>query len=396
MRVVTMAALAVCALLGSTQTLGAAGPHKGQYFVSALGGYYDDPSDLDLSSDSAGYGGTIGWNPIERLSVEAMFLDFNPDVEVGGVDGDGDMDYWSLNLLGKLGRPERWQPYAVVGGGRARYSYDGLQDDHHDNVYTAGLGFFANLTDHLAFRADVRAAYHNHADDVTAMATAGLTLVFGGAPAARVPGDADGDGVNDDLDACPGTPPATAVDSRGCERDSDGDGVIDADDQCPGTPPGVSVDSRGCAPDTDGDGVPDYRDDCPATAAGAQVDERGCEHKLAQPVSFDLTVQFAFNSAEITGVAFQEMLGLLRFLREHPSTSAVIEGHTDSRGEADYNQQLSERRAQAVVEALSNSGIGRDRLTARGYGESKPVASNETEDGRAQNRRVTVVVSGSE
>jgi OOP family OmpA-OmpF porin len=257
------------------------------------------------------------------------------------------------------------------------------------------VGFFSKLTERLQFRADVRGVYHNDADDVAPMATAGFTLLLGGAPKPPpAPADSDGDGVVDMNDACPGTPAGTAVDNRGCPRDADNDGVVDADDACPSTPAGVSVDTRGCPLDGDGDGVPDHRDDCLGTPAGARVDANGCEQQLEREVSFDLTMQFATNSAEITGAGMQEMFDLLRFLREYPSADAVIEGHTDSTGAAEYNQDLSERRAQAVVQALVNSGIDRDRLTARGYGESRPVASNDTAAGRAQNRRVTVVVEG--
>ncbi|HEX7037108.1 MAG TPA: OmpA family protein [Pseudomonadales bacterium] len=372
------------------------GPEKGQVTISGLGAYYEEPSDLELRRGDWGWGGGIGWAPHDRWSVEAMFFDFEPDVEVGGARGEGDMEYWTLQLVGKFADPDNWQPYFTVGGGRAKYEYDGLRGSVHDNLYNFGVGFFSNLTDRLVFRADVRGVYHHDADDIEPMAVTGLTFLLGGRSEPAAPRDSDGDGVPDDRDACPGTPSGTQVDSRGCEleRDSDGDGVTDDDDQCPGTPSGVRVDRSGCPLDSDGDGVTDQDDECPGTPAGARVDERGCEVQLERPVSFDLTVTFGFDSDEITGVAFQEMLELLRFLREYPSTTAVVEGHTDSVGDETYNQQLSERRARAVVEALVNSGIDRDRLTARGYGESRPIASNDTEEGRAQNRRVTVVVSG--
>lgn len=351
--------------------LAAAGPEKDQFFVSLLGAYYDDPSDLDLRQGDAGPGGGIGWSFQDGWSVEGLFFDLEPRYDVGGVRGTGEMEYWSVNLIRHIGQGENWQPYVTFGGGRARYSYDDVRSNTRDNLYNVGLGFFSRLNDRLLFRADVRGVYHNDADSFSPMATAGLSLLLGGA-----------------------APPPPAPAAPAAPRDSDGDGVPDDRDRCPGTPAGVAVDEHGCPLDSDGDGVPDYRDDCPGTPAGARVDERGCELELAEPVSFNLTVEFAFDSAEITGVAFQEMLELLRFLREYPNTTAVIEGHTDSRGAEAYNQNLSERRAQAVMEALTNSGVAASRLTARGYGESRPIASNDTEAGRAQNRRVTVVVSG--
>ena len=394
MRPITLFTCLALALTGLAPAH-AAGPDKGQFTFSLLGGAYEEPDDLELRRGDENVGGAIGWAPTDNWSVEAMFFDLEPGVEVGGVRGDGDMEYWSLNLISKIHDGENWAPYVVVGGGRADYEYDGLRSDRQDTLWHGGVGFFGHLTDRLQFRADVRGVFHYRADSVSPMATAGLTLLLGGAPKPPpAPADSDGDGVPDTSDACPGTPAGTAVDARGCPRDSDGDGVVDADDACPGTPRGVSVDTRGCPLDSDGDGVPDSRDECPGTPAGARVDARGCEEALEEQVSFNLTVQFATNSAEITGAGMQEMFALLRFLREYPSADAVIEGHTDNTGAEAYNQNLSERRAEAVVQALVNSGIDRDRLTARGYGESRPVASNDTAEGRAQNRRVTVVVSG--
>lgn len=372
MRLFSTLSIVLAALIWAGHSAAEGGPEKGQFTLSVLGGAYDEPDDLDLRRGDESIGGAIGWAPTDRVSVEAMFFDFEPSVEVGGVRAEGEMDYWSLNLLTKFGDPRNWQPYFVIGGGRADYEYRNLRSDAQDNLWHAGVGFFSNLSERLVFRADVRGVYHNDADDISPMAVAGISLLLGGTSAPP-----------------PAPPPAPAA-----PRDSDGDGVVDGSDRCPNTPAGVSVDARGCPLDGDGDGVPDHRDACPGTPAGARVDERGCEVKIEKPVSFDLTVQFALNSAEITGVGMQEMLNLLRFLRQYPSTTAVIEGHTDSTGTTEYNQGLSERRAQSVVQAITNSGIAAGRLTARGYGESRPIATNDTAEGRAQNRRVTVVVSG--
>lgn len=388
------AVVTACVLAGPAAA--ASGPEKDQFFVSLLGGFYEEAHDMDLRDGDDNFGGAVGLGLSDDWAIEAMYFDFDPEAEVNGVRGDGDMEYWSFNVMRMIADPEHWQPYVVVGGGRADFEYDGLRSGNRDELYHAGVGFFSNLTGRLAFRADVRTLYHVDVKNFSPMATVGLSYMLGGKSEPKPPADSDGDGVADTSDACPGTPAGTAVDARGCPRDSDGDGVLDGDDACPRTPSGVSVDSRGCPLDSDGDGVPDHQDECPDTPAGARVDERGCEVQIDQPVSFNLTVQFALNSAEITGADFQEVLKLLRFLREHPSTTAVIEGHTDNTGEDAYNQDLSERRAQAVVQALTNSGIDDDRLTARGYGESRPVASNDTAEGRAQNRRVAVVVSGTE
>lgn len=355
--------------LGAPAAMAEEGPAKDQFLLSLLGGWYEEPNELDLTNGDEGLGGGLGYAITDKWIAEALYFGFKPQAEVGGVKGKAELDYWSVNLMRTLGPGKHWKPYVAIGGGRGEYDYGSLRGDATSDIYNLGLGFFKNLNDNLMFRADVRALYHEDQDEVRPMAMAGITLLIGDRPAPMVA-------------AAP--PPA----------DSDGDGVTDDRDECPGTPPGVEVDSVGCPLDSDGDGVPDYRDDCPGTPAGAKVDERGCELILEKPVSFDLTVEFAFDSAEITSVAFQEMLELLNFLREYPSTSAVIEGHTDSLGTDEYNQNLSERRAQAVMQALTNSGISASRLSAVGYGESRPIANNATEEGRQKNRRVTVVVSG--
>lgn len=105
---------------------------------------------------------------------------------------------------------------------------------------------------------------------------------------------------------------------------------------------------------------------------------------------------FGFDSAELAADARPAMARLARYLQAHPDDAVLIEGHTDSVGRAAYNQRLSERRAQAVVAALKEHGIEPGRLEAVGMGEARPVATNDTEEGRAQNRRVEVIVGAGE
>ena len=134
--------------------------------------------------------------------------------------------------------------------------------------------------------------------------------------------------------------------------------------------------------DTDGDGVPDTLDRCPATPAGVRVDSYGCS------CDYTLALTFEFGSAELAAADKAALDELIAVLRNLPQVKGVIEGHTDSVGPADYNQQLSERRANAVMDYLDNAGIADARFSAVGYGESRPIASNDTDEGRAANRRV--------
>ncbi|MFG6178816.1 OmpA family protein [Halomonas sp. THAF12] len=166
-------------------------------------------------------------------------------------------------------------------------------------------------------------------------------------------------------------------------RDTDGDGVIDANDQCPGTPAGVAVDAVGCPLDSDADGVPDYQDQCPGTPAGAEVNALGCEADLVLR-----DVNFEFDSATLTMGAEGILDGVADKLRANQNVRVRIEGHTDSMGPEGYNKDLSQRRADSVADYLASQGVDRNRMRTIGYGESQPVASNDTDAGRAQNRRV--------
>jgi len=211
------------------------------------------------------------------------------------------------------------------------------------------------------------------------------------------PRDSDSDGVPDGIDQCAETPSGTSVDERGCPRDADGDGVQDALDQCPNTPSGSKVDARGC-PDADGDGVPDDKDRCPFTAAGRAVNESGCPTELT-PREQELlktgkitegNIQFASGKADLLPESSAILDEIGSTLIQIPMLKIEVGGHADSRGAASANQQLSEKRAQAVLDYLVAKfpQITREQYSAKGYGESKPVASNNTAAGQAKNRRV--------
>jgi OOP family OmpA-OmpF porin len=173
--------------------------------------------------------------------------------------------------------------------------------------------------------------------------------------------------------------------------DSDGDGVPDSHDRCAGTPAGVKVDSHGCALDSDNDGVPDYMDQCPDTSAGVEVDSVGCPLSGESLLVLD-NVNFDFKSAQLTAESEAVLDQAVRVLKQNTGVDVGVEGHTDSRGSESYNQQLSERRAASVRDYLISRGVDGSRLTSTGKGESSPVASNDTKEGRRQNRRVEFVV----
>ena len=173
-----------------------------------------------------------------------------------------------------------------------------------------------------------------------------------------------------------------------CVSDSDRDGVIDGRDKCPGTRRGARVNANGCVasgPDSDGDGVPDNFDRCPETIVGAAVDGNGCP--VRQVVVLN-GVNFNAGSATLTSGAKQVLDGVVETLRSQRASLIEIAGHTDSLGDAQANLALSQKRAESVRDYLVTRGITASRLTARGYGEYEPIASNDTAGGREENRRV--------
>jgi OOP family OmpA-OmpF porin len=193
---------------------------------------------------------------------------------------------------------------------------------------------------------------------------------------------------------CDIVPPAGAhTDLNGCPYDTDMDGVYDGIDLCQNTPEGVTVDRVGCPLDSDGDAVPDYKDLCPSTPKGVLTDQDGCP--LPGENILSLTgVNFEFDSAILTSDATAILDDAVALLKETDDVIQVrVEGHTDSLGSEAYNQTLSQQRAEAVVEYLVAAGVSGDNLIPVGMGEAFPVANNDTDAGRAANRRVDFVVN---
>ncbi|MGI4739760.1 MAG: OmpA family protein [Janthinobacterium lividum] len=202
--------------------------------------------------------------------------------------------------------------------------------------------------------------------------------------------DADGDGVADADDKCPNTPAGVRVDASGCPVDADGDGVADYLDKCPNTPAGVKVDANGCPLDRDGDGVPDNEDRCPDRAGPAS--NKGCPEIKAEQKKIlnEATkyINFDFNKATLKASSYPRLEQMVQIMNEYPDYSLSIAGHTDSKGDDNYNLRLSYERAAAARKYMLEKGIPADRIESRGYGETKPIADNKTAAGQALNRRV--------
>jgi outer membrane protein OmpA-like peptidoglycan-associated protein len=215
------------------------------------------------------------------------------------------------------------------------------------------------------------------------------------------PADADGDKILDGRDKCPNTPAGVVVDGDGCPLDSDLDGVYDGPDKCPGTIPGTRVDATGCpvASDLDGDGVDDRADRCPNTPRGSRVDAVGCtvlfqEERVttpggpARPTLVLRGVNFQTGRSVLLPQSYVVLNDVAASLVANPEVRIEIAGYTDNTGTLRINNSLSQARAAAVRAYLAAKGVRPDRMVARGFGPSNPVASNATPAGRAQNRRV--------
>jgi len=324
---------------------------------------------------------------------------------------------------------KKLNPYTFVGGG-----YTWLEKEDAGSL-NGGLGLEYWITKNVGFF--VESAYKHTFDNNVLpyfQHSAGLAVKFGGV-------DTDGDGVFDKDDACPnekglvqfnGCPDrdgdgivdskdncpdvAGLVEFNGCP-DTDKDGVIDSKDDCPNVAGVVAL--NGC-PDTDGDGIADKNDKCPKVAgpkanngcpyadtdkdgvldkddkcpkvAGTKAN-KGCPEvtKEVQAKLNEYAKVIYFDSAKATfkNKTIATLDAIVVIMKKYPTAKFNIEGHTDSQGSNKFNQALSQKRAQAVVDYLRNHGVN-STMNAVGYGEDKPIASNRTRAGRAKNRRVEI------
>jgi outer membrane protein OmpA-like peptidoglycan-associated protein len=214
--------------------------------------------------------------------------------------------------------------------------------------------------------------------------------------------DRDGDGIPDEVDQCPDVPEDKDgfEDQDGCpDFDNDKDGIYDAQDQCPSEPEDRDgfQDLDGCPdPDNDKDGLPDLTDKCPnqPETMNRYKDEDGCPDEKPVEIKQTMTltgVNFKTASAELLEESYFMLEKVYNSLEAFPNVNVEIGGHTDNQGGDSYNMALSNDRAKSVMNYLVQRGISENRITARGYGKTRPVASNDTPEGRAKNRRVEVV-----
>jgi outer membrane protein OmpA-like peptidoglycan-associated protein len=434
LRVTTLAALtAALALPAQAQ-------RSGTIELGALARYtaYDDSVGLE---DTWGLGGRLGWFFADNWAIVGDGGLTKTTTRVGAVDVNNTFVHAHLVRALPFG-----QRLALLLGGGWAYNVFSNGSSENENGVGGLAGLRLRLGKRLALRADATADYMLEPaiaseDNLHLGLQAGVSLLLGEGPGDKdkdgvlddvdrcadtpagapveaagcpdadrdgvadqgdrcrdTPGgatvdavgcsDADGDGVVDPQDRCAGTAAGAQVDASGCVLDGDKDGVPDAADRCPATPAGAPVDAAGCARDSDADGVDDPSDRCPGTAAGTPVDATGCPPPaVAAPIVLE-GVSFLSGSAKLTLSSQGPLDRVVAALRERPDLRVVIEGHTDNVGNREANIRLSKARADAVGAYLVSKGIDASRLGSIGLGPDQPVASNDTPEGRAQNRRV--------
>jgi len=374
-------------------------------------------ADKDRMTDD-GMGGTmsVGKKMTSGLNLEltGFFQQFDPE------SGSGDAAEFTGIGVGALIFPVNSLPqlYGLValhqGSAKNHPTTPASTDyDYRTPVFDTGIGWMMPLTDMLggfemSLRLEGRYRMDNHTREnagvgdkksfYEGVANLGVLIPLGKLPveetAAPVevvepaaPADTDGDGIGDDVDACPDTPAGTAVGSTGCEADTDGDGVPDHLDTCPDTAAGTAVNEQGCAPEPEP--APPVESGCRAPGPGEPINLEGCatgEAIVLRGVTFDT------GSARLTANAKVILNGVADNLLAAPNVKVEIGGHTDSQGSDAYNQSLSEKRARSVQDYLVARGVPPERLSFKGYGESQPVDTNETADGREANRRVEMKI----
>jgi len=294
------------------------------------------------------YGGSVGYFLTDDVELALSYGEYH--------NARGDHDLGHKNIKGSLAALDAYYHFGQPGVGLRPYVSGGFAHQSisnrdineggrdHSTYANLGAGLKYYFTENLYARTGVQANYNIDYGDTEWSAAVGVGLNFGGSTKKEV---------------APAPAPAPVADV--C-TDSDNDGVCDNVDKCPNTPANVTVDATGC----------------PAAAEVVRV---------------QLDVKFDFDKSVVKENSYADIKNLADFMKQYPSTHTTVEGHTDSVGPDAYNQKLSERRANAVKQVLVNQyGVESSRVQSIGYGETRPVADNKTEAGRAVNRRVEAQV----
>ena len=313
---------------------------KGAVEMDAFGQYYVPDSSRDLGNHGTLLGGSLGYYLNDNVVLGVNYGEYhdirseNTNKNIKGSLAGLDATY----NFGTLG--DSLRPYVSSGVAHQSIGQDARGGRDKSTYVNIGTGVKYYFTEILFADAGVTGMYNMDRGDTEYMAGLSVGANFGGG----------------------GKKVEEAVVAPTVCTDGDNDGVCDNVDKCPDTEADVTVDANGCA-------------------------------AAAESVRVELDVKFEFDKSAVQQGSYAEIKTVADFMNQYPQTTTTVEGHTDSVGSDAYNQQLSQRRADAVRNVMVDEyGVAADRISAVGEGESQPVASNETADGRALNRRVEVSV----
>jgi OOP family OmpA-OmpF porin len=380
-----LAALSLAVLSTSAFAQETAEPEY-KHWLGLSGMYYNTdvsrPLNQGVADDGRGISFEYGFRFTQTWAARAEFTSLDLDY-VGGNSDIGEM----VGVDALYFMPN--DAWYVFGGVKRQAVFEST------TLGNIGIGKHWDVADSVKIVTEI-AAYHDFGEDYNDYSVKlGFAVPFGkSTPAA--PKDSDNDGVVDSRDQCSMTPAGVRVDATGCSVDNDNDGVMNSVDQCPNTPAGTAVDAMGCAiKDSDNDGVVDSKDMCADTAAGVEVDAKGCTVYAEESVEITLRVLFDNESAVVKAPRDPEISEFAAFMKEYPSTTAIIEGHTSAPGAASYNMALSKRRAAAFKDVMVDMyGIDAGRLETEGFGETQLLDTAKNAEAHRVNRRISVTVSG--
>ncbi|MCD6433426.1 MAG: OmpA family protein [Sulfurimonas sp.] len=302
-----------------------------------------------------------GFNAIASPELSVLYT--NADYE-NGYTGSTNIYRVALNAVHEHDKIFGMIPIAKFGVGYESLSTSKSQNDNSPFM-NIGLGAKVPFTDALALKLEaVHMIKHNDGRyDSNLALLAGLNYAFGGSPAETAPvaavapidGDDDNDGILNSVDKCPTTEAGKSVNAEGCfiDGDDDNDGVLNSIDKCPNTPKEVT-----------------------------KVDADGCITEV------NLHINFENASYDVDEQSHANIQRFVDFLKATPHYSAEIVGYTDSVGRESSNQKLSQNRANTVKDMIIERGVSENRVSATGMGEANPIETNDTAEGRAQNRRI--------
>jgi OOP family OmpA-OmpF porin len=333
-----------------------------------IGGAYTE-GNLGMQQNYANGGLALGFNQTDSIIDQVELAAFRTveDVKYLNAGGrDTGITRVFVNFIKDYPLSTDFSLYALAGAG-VEFFDDAANNNNNEDGFVGnyGLGWKYKVAEQFSIKADVRHLIEADSGDNTLLYNLGFVVPFG-----KI------------AKAAPVVAPVVAA-----PMDSDKDGVIDAKDNCPNSVAGAIVNAMGCEMDDDKDGVVNRLDQCPNTIAGAKVDNVGCMTLV------NLNINFDTNSAVIKDTYNSRIVNFANMMKNNSKLNATIEAHTDSIGSAKYNENLSKKRAASTVEVLKSLNVDSSRLTAVGYGETKPAASNMTKEGRAQNRRVQAVIT---